>query len=199
MVVRQASGTPGISIVFLHGLGADEHDLMGLAGAFAPNHGIYSVRAPDRYGDGYQWFEIDWESETLISDPGEVDSAAKYVMAQIQDEQVVVLGFSQGGIMAQAIWRAYPSRVAGLMLLSTWPLAGAGPVVSPVPVLIQHGELDPIVPVRAADLLADVWLGDRVELKKYAMAHQISAESIQDLSRWFVNSFGDGFEREGVG
>ena len=186
-------------VVLLHGLGADEHDLAGLAPAFPPNHSIFSVRAPLRYGDGFQWFEIDWESETLVANPGEIDSAASYVSQQLPSVPSVVLGFSQGGVIAQAVQRQFPEKVAGLILLSTWPLFHLLPFQSPVPVLIQHGELDPIVPVRAADLLADTWQGDQVQVQKYGMAHQITNDSLFDISQWFVRHFGDTDRRANVG
>ncbi len=191
MVVRQAVGDSRTPLVFLHGLGADEHDLMGLASAFSPQHPIYSVRAPSRYGDGYQWFEIDWESESRVADPGEIEAAGRYVIDQLPNEPVVCLGFSQGGIIAQEILRAFPNRVSGLILLSTWPLPGLEPRQADVPILLQHGNLDPVVPVRAVDLLAETWLGDEVSLMKYPMAHQISAASLNDLSHWFAKRFGD--------
>ena len=199
LVVRNAVGNPGVPLVLLHGLGADEHDLMGLAAAFPPSHPIYSLRAPSRYGDGYQWFEIDWDSETLVANEGEIASAGRYVVNQLPAGPLVFLGFSQGGIIAQEVLRAFPDRVAGLILLSTWPLPGLAPVDSAVPILIQHGQLDPVVPVRAADLLTQVWRGEDVSVVRYAMAHQISAASLNDISQWFTNRFGDASSDRNVG
>ncbi len=199
LVDKKAIGEAKIPVVLLHGLGADEHDLMGLAAAFAPQHPVLSLRAPGRYGDGYQWFEIDWESETLVADPGEIESAGRYVINHLPSGPFVCLGFSQGGIIAQELLRAFPDRVAGLVLVSTWPLPGLASARAKVPILLQHGELDPIVPVRAADLLSDIWLGDDVSLMKYPMAHQISTASLNDISRWFAERFGDSSSPRSVG
>src|SRR4029453_12262584 len=53
-------------LVLLHGIGANENDLVPLAGAFDPRLLVGSVRAPRPYHAGFAWFGLDFPA------PGEV-------------------------------------------------------------------------------------------------------------------------------
>src|SRR6185437_8113409 len=58
-------------LVLLHGLGADEHDLLGLASGLDPRLHVLSLRAPhETTSGGYAWFPIDFlpDGRRLIGD-----------------------------------------------------------------------------------------------------------------------------------
>lgn len=179
----------GPSVVLLHGLGADENDLWDLRELFPAAQSVTSLRAPHRYGLGFQWFEIDWTSKTFIADLGEVNLSADRILGSLGPDPVVIVGFSQGGIMAQAVATRYPERIAGLALLSTWPLVDAKFATGPV--LIQHGNQDPVIPVAAASALMNVF-STNGQLETYDMAHGINMDSAEGLSEWYGANFLDG-------
>ena len=58
--------------------------------------------------------------------------------------------------------------------------------VTGFPVLVQHGSADPVVPVsfghKARDLLAG--LGMDVSFAEYPIGHEISPQSLADLTGW---------------
>lgn len=108
-------------------------------------------------------------------------------------EDTLVGGFSQGAGLALAVGLATSvrPRVAGVMCLSgympdhagvDWDLAAA----RSVPVLVQHGTEDPMVPVErgreVAGRLRDAGLA--VTYEEYPMGHDISIESLTGMRAW---------------
>jgi phospholipase/carboxylesterase len=66
----------------------------------------------------------------------------------IDPKKVVVLGFSQGGVMAHSLALVNPERFAGLAVLSSWlpremvAQLEIGSAVQSLPTLVQHGTQD---------------------------------------------------------
>ena len=169
-----ASGYADSLVVFLHGYGADGNDLIGLADALGPhlpNTRFLAPNAPQRSVAnpfGYQWFPIPWldgSSEAAARD----QAAASFVLldawldgvATMPPERTVLFGFSQGTMMALQVGLRRAAPFAGIVgfsgrLLSPERLAAE--IVSRPPVLLVHGDDDPMVPVaslkEAADALA---------------------------------------------
>jgi phospholipase/carboxylesterase len=110
----------------------------------------------------------------------------------VDPRKVVMLGFSQGGVLAYIAALGAPARFAGLAALSSWlppalvaglaPDAGRGEL----PVLVQHGSADEIIAVARAHGSVETLreLGAHPTYREYPMGHEISAASLGDLSRW---------------
>lgn len=151
-------------VVFLHGYGADGADLLGLSGPLAPHlprTAFYAPDAPERCVNnpmGFQWFPIPWLD-------GSTEAAARASMAQsVQDldafldtvlaaegltpDRMVVVGFSQGTMMALHVLPRRDKRVAGIVGISGRLLAPEllDEVRVRPPVLLVHGDQDPMVP-----------------------------------------------------
>lgn len=159
------SGEVGSVVIFLHGYGADGSDLLGLADPLAehlPDTVFYAPNAPERcIGNpmGYQWFPIPWidgsseeESETgMLAAADDLNGYLDSVMVDedVLPEQVVVLGFSQGTMMALHVLPRREDPVAGIVGISgrlLRPELLADEVVSKPPVLLIHGDQDEVVP-----------------------------------------------------
>ncbi len=159
------SGTTRSAILFLHGYGADGADLLGLAdplGPHLPDTVFVAPNAPERCSGnpfGYQWFPIPWldgSSEQAASEG--MAQAARDLDAFIDDtldaeglgpDQLGVIGFSQGTMMALHVLPRRAAPVAGLAGFSGRLLAPellAAEVVSRPPVLLVHGDSDEMVP-----------------------------------------------------
>jgi phospholipase/carboxylesterase len=119
-----------------------------------------------------------------------LDTAAKRY--PIDQRQLMVLGFSQGGVMAYSLGLGDPQRFAALAALSTWlppelldnlPDATA---VQRLPILVQHGSRDELVQVDRARQSVERLRQWRMPLtyREYEMGHEISARSLTDLSTW---------------
>lgn len=152
-------------VIFLHGYGADGADLLGLADVLAPHlPGVAFVApdAPERCvggGFGFQWFPIPWldGSPQAAAEAGLVAAAedlngfldAQLAAEGLTPDRLVLVGFSQGAMMSLhvAVRRAEP--VAGVVAISGRLLAPErleADAVSKPPVLLVHGDQDPVVP-----------------------------------------------------
>ena len=159
------SGEARSLVVFLHGYGADGADLLGLADPLSPHLPDTVFIAPDApepcAGNpfGRQWFPIPWldgSSEAEASDgmARASDDLNAFLDAQLSGEgmlpdQLSVFGFSQGTMMALHVLPRRPAPVAGIVAFSGRLLAPerlAAEAVSKPPVLLVHGDEDPMVP-----------------------------------------------------
>lgn len=152
-------------IVFLHGYGADGSDLLGLADPMAPHLPGMAFVAPDAPercaggGFGYQWFPIPWldGSSQAAADAGLEASTLDldaFLDARLDEEgltadQLVLVGFSQGAMMSMHVAPRRSREVAGIVAISGRllrpELLAAEARVKP-PVLLIHGDQDPVVP-----------------------------------------------------
>ena len=104
----------------------------------------------------------------------------------------MLLGFSQGGVLAYRLALAAPRRFAGLAALSSWlppQMLATIPEADgrdELPTLVQHGTADEIIAVARAQQSIDALRALRVPAiyREYEMGHEISADSLADLSQW---------------
>jgi phospholipase/carboxylesterase len=106
-------------ILLLHGYGADERDLPELM-SYLPKLAWFSPSAPLAAGDGYSWYSTVNLLEPSVEELAEVtQSLWDWVDENIAAEQkIIVIGFSQGGLMATQLLRTRPERIAGTVILS---------------------------------------------------------------------------------
>jgi phospholipase/carboxylesterase len=203
--VYEPQGTgPHPTILALHGWGANALDLLGLAPYVCG--GQFLVLCPQGplqvplggAAVGYGWFPItmggplDLEATLAVREELRAFIADAVQRYPIDEKKFLVLGFSQGGLMAYSLGLAEPQRFAALAALSSWlpqELLSALPDVSQaeqLPVLIQHGSQDELVDVSKARQSVETLRALRIPLtyREYDMGHQISARSIADMSAW---------------
>ena len=160
-----ASGVTKSLVVFLHGYGADGADLLGLADPLAPHLPDTAFLAPDApepcVGNpfGRQWFPIPWldGSSEAAAAAGLEASAADlnaFLDARLEEEglsprALALVGFSQGAMMSLHVAPRRAEAVAGIVAISGRllrpELLVSEAVVKP-PVLLIHGDADPVVP-----------------------------------------------------
>ena len=154
-------------VILLHGVGADGDDLIGLAPVLAqvlPDAEFLAPNAPepcDMAPMGYQWFSLQDRSPEKIE--AGVRAVAPLVDAfidasctarEIAPERVALLGFSQGCMMSLFVGLRRPTVLAAILGYSGALVAAAKlpeEIVSRPPVLLVHGEADPVVPFQAFD------------------------------------------------
>ena len=162
---KAKSGTASSLVVFLHGYGADGNDLIGIADVLAdhlPDTAFQAPNAPERCRNnpaGYQWFPIPWmdgssEVEAGIGLARSVDLLSRHLdglpqATGIGADRTVLFGFSQGTMMALhvALRRAVPvAGIAGFSGRLLQPENLAAEIAAKPPVLLVHGDQDPLVP-----------------------------------------------------
>ncbi len=150
-------------VIFLHGVGADGFDLMGLSDEVAeilPNAMFLSPHAPfpyDEFSSGYQWFSLrDRSDEKLYQ---ETQKSIPILKAYIDEnlskhnlsyKDLVLIGFSQGTMMALQIAPRLPEKcfaVIGFSGALVSPETLASEAKSKPPIFLSHGDEDQVVPI----------------------------------------------------
>jgi phospholipase/carboxylesterase len=160
-----SGGEPAELVVLLHGVGADGNDLIALAPAVAsslPGARFVAPNAPEPYDMapfGHQWFSL------RDFDPGRMAAGAsaaaplldrfiddELAAAGLTDEDLAIVGFSQGTMMALHVAlrrKRPPAAVVGFSGALLAPDRLASEITVRPPVLLIHGEADPVVPAQA--------------------------------------------------
>ncbi len=193
-------------LLLLHGIGSNEEDLFGLAPYLDERLVVVSARAPVAldYG-GYGWFRIEFTPRGMVADieqankslrllPGFVDELIEAYGADAG--RVYLMGFSQGAMMSLALTLTSPEKVAGLVAMSgrlprqVLELEPDRDALSGKPVLVTHGLYDPVLPVENGRAVRDYLAGLPVELtyREYPMRHEVSAESLRDVTAWLTRT-----------
>ncbi|MFZ7087301.1 alpha/beta hydrolase [Curtobacterium sp. RRHDQ10] len=180
-------------LVLLHGVGSDEHDLMGLAPGLPPSWALASPRAPLPHGPGHAWYPL---STPGAPDPTAVDDAVEAVLTWLDTVapahgRVALLGFSQGGSMAVQALRARPTAFEAVVSLSGFVVPGADhrddAVAAARPRLfIGHGDRDPVIPP-AATARTSAWAAAHTAVtdRTYAgLGHGVATEELADVHRF---------------
>ena len=201
---------PQLSVLWLHGLGADGHDFEPIV----PELGLkFAVRfvfphAPVRpvtINGGMAmraWYDIlGFDAEAEEDAAGIRASAAavtglidREIERGVPSERIVLAGFSQGGAIALHTALREPRALAGVLALSTYlPLAST--VVSErsaanagVPIFMAHGTADSVLPLALAEFSCRTLeaLGYAIEWHAYSMAHSVCLEEVSAVGAWLA-------------
>lgn len=193
---RSASANPP-TLILMHGLGADEHDLLDLGAELDDRLRVVSLRAPREYDfGGFAWFDVAWDEAGVHVNQDQAVESLGLLLDELSgltegSGPVFVAGFSQGAMMSLGLAMAMPERLAGAMLFSGRVLPRFVPDEPPpdlarLPFLVQHGTLDQVLPVdggRALRKLLEGY-GCPVDYREYPMGHEISPQSFADAKTW---------------
>ncbi|MDN6275229.1 alpha/beta hydrolase [Psychrobacter sp.] len=196
------------AVIWLHGLGASGHDFepvvpqLGLSDDMAVRFIFpHAPKRPVTVNGGMvmpAWYDILEMSLERKVDIAQIETSAQQindliareVERGVTPEHIVIAGFSQGGAVAYHVALSHPKRLAGLMTLSTYLATDDHIEYSEankeMPILIEHGSHDPVVPVvlgeQAQQLLSGK--GYSVAYHTYPMAHQVCMPQIQNIGKW---------------
>jgi phospholipase/carboxylesterase len=199
-------------VIWLHGLGDS-------GAGFAPivpelglpkNHSVRFVfpHAPEQpvtINQGYvmrSWYDIkSMDLHNRADMDGVLESEIK-VKALIQEQidsgipaaNIVLAGFSQGGVVGMFTGLRYPEKLAGIMALSCYlPTADALPeqlsaANSNTAILQQHGDNDDVVPLSAGKMANTLLVAKNYPVKwqTYPMAHSVHPTQIRDIAAWLT-------------
>lgn len=189
-------------LILLHGIGADENDLFGLAPFLDERFFIISVQAPFvlPYG-GFAWFELFIEPNKPIDYNAKQFEQSRQMIFEFVDEvvaehdldsaRVYLCGFSQGSMMSLSAALSKPEKFAGVVAMSGRAVTEMlhddnFDVLKAFPILVTHGTFDPVLPIENGRATKEILsrLPVCLEYKEYEMAHEISQESLRDVSKW---------------
>jgi phospholipase/carboxylesterase len=195
-------------VIFLHGYGANKHDLMGLAPEFAkviPNAHFISVDAPypweGDYPDTYQWFSLRIMHEIVILPQVIAVNKVldKFINEQLQrfdlkDKDLILISFSQGAMIAtyHALRRdkeiacviSFSGKVLGIKKLEK-------ELKSKPKIFLSHGNVDTMVPPDSLYEAEEVLNKFGVYNEAYminGLSHGINAEVINKAKEFISNN-----------
>ena len=189
-------------LLLLHGLGSNEQDLFSLTPYLDERLLIVSARAPiPLFPGGYAWFQIDFTPYGIRMHADEAEQSRLILLAfldylveryKADPERVYLGGFSQGAMMSLHIALTHPEKVAGVVAMSGRVLPEALPhrvapeALQDLPIFMSHGIYDNVLPVEDARAAEEYLAKLPVALtyKEYPMAHEISLESLKDMTAW---------------
>jgi len=201
---------PTLSIIWLHGLGADGNDFVPIVPELKlpPMLAVRFVfpHAPVRrvtINNGMAmraWYDIaaaDLASRADVAGILQSHAQLEALIAREKDRgvaasRIVLAGFSQGGVIALHTGLRHPERLAGIAALSTYlaladrmPAEASGANLD-VPIFMAHGTADPVVRFEWGDASrrALEGAGYNVEWHAYRMEHSVCLEEITDLATW---------------
>ena len=198
------------TVLWLHGLGADGHDLEHVV----PPLGLPDVRfvfphAPSRpvtiNGGSVMraWYDIlTWDAVPGREDPQHIRESSKHIAALIDrevarghtPERIVLAGFSQGAAMALHVGLRYPQTLAGILALSGYLVlpdtveAESHPANAMTPTLSCHGTWDDVVPLERGQLAHEALArgGRPAEWCTFPMAHELCMEEVECIGDWLA-------------
>jgi phospholipase/carboxylesterase len=205
-------------IVMIHGLGGDEN-VMWIFEYVLPKYAtVIAPRAPiwiepntpyaEEASGGYSWLRpapLPRPDRSTLKQS--LEMLRKFIEAaitkyQAAQNQIYLLGFSQGAALGYALSLAIPDRVNGVIALAGFmpeSMEKASPPdveVSDLPkhgYLILHGLEDDRVPIAYARQARSILqsIGAKVEYHEYPIGHKISPQGLKDIEMWLKRSTGD--------
>lgn len=201
---------PTHSIIWMHGLGADGKDFVPIIEELDLPKAIairfifpHAPKQPVTVNGGFimrAWYDIRSADLDHAEDEVGLKRSEQLIMQLIEKEKsrgvasenIVLAGFSQGGVMSLFVGLRYAEKLGGVMVLSGYlPLAhqfesSAHLVNHTTPIFIGHGNEDMIVPIQLANKSKQqlITQGYLVEWHEYNMAHSVCNDELTDISKW---------------
>ena len=201
------------SIIWLHGLGADGHDFESIVPQLRlkaqkhihfvfPNAPIQpvTINGGMKMRSWYDILEMSLVRKVDIDGIYQSASAINILIEQeiaqgIAAENILLAGFSQGGLIALHTGLRYPQKLAGIIALSTYfptvdTLKTEGSAANQaIPIFMAHGTMDSVVgmPAGKAAFEALKAMQYRISWYQYPMDHSVCMEEVVDIAS-FINT-----------
>lgn len=197
-------------VIWLHGLGDSGDGFAPIVPALnlPADHGIrfifpHAPQQPVTINQGYvmrSWYDIkSMDLHNRADMAGVVESEAKVkgliqeqIDAGIAPSNIVLAGFSQGGVLSLFTGLRYSEKLAGILALSCYlPTADSLPEQSheankATEILQHHGKQDEVVPFSAGQTAHQLLVeaNYKTHWQSYAMGHNLIPEQISDIATW---------------
>jgi phospholipase/carboxylesterase len=131
------------------------------------------------------------DEEGLLASASEISGFIENEIKRgVDSRRIIIIGFSQGGAVAYQAALSHPDPLGGLLAMSSYFATSDSIQFNEanrrIPLEIQHGVYDPVVPESlgktAAALLQDK--GYAVNYRSYPMEHGVCPQQIVDISKW---------------
>jgi phospholipase/carboxylesterase len=184
-------------VLVIHGFGGNEKNLVPFWEKLRFDHcravfpeALYQV--PKEKGGGYAWYHILFSNnrEDIVASRKHLDKVIQHYLADMpgKGHPVVLMGFSQGGVMSLETGLNYDGKLAAIVSMSGYMPEPSKTLKSPeapvsTPILLVHGIQDSVVPISMARQVNDILLaaGFHPLLKEFTMNHEITSQSLRTV------------------
>ena len=179
-----SNSRPNALVVLIHGYGSNGNDLISLAAMIQPSlrdAAFVAPNAPSQISGmvaAHQWWPIETFSMAeraagaAVAAPGlDAFITEELERAQLASDRLLLVGFSQGTMMALHVGLRRPDPVAGVIGISGMLVAPERlklDIHSRPPVLLIHGTEDDVVPFRSMELASTVLAEVGVSVETHA-------------------------------
>lgn len=202
-IIRESSIKENAPVIFLfHGYGSDENDLFSFAQELPEELFIISVRAPypmQPYGNA--WYAINFDAEKGKWSDNEQAIQSRDLIATFLDEAIVkypidnnnitLLGFSQGTILSYAVALTYPEKIKNVIALSGYINEDLFKVKSAesyshLNFYCSHGSVDQVIPVDWARKTPDFLnaLNIKHKYSEFPVGHGVAPQNFYEFRTW---------------
>lgn len=181
-------------ILLLHGTGGDEHSLVELATAIAPNSSLLGIRGKVSEGGANRYFRRFAEGQfDLVDLEKQTDNLLEEVKEligtyQLDLSQMIILGYSNGANIGAHLMLAREGGFTRGLLFHPMSLGKHDHhfPLSESKVWLSYGELDPIVPVETFEELVQAFAERKASVTAYraAISHGLTREELASAKQW---------------
>ena len=193
----------GKILIMLHGYGSNYNDLISLSDFFGDDYMYISIQANHPLDlNSYCWWTLHFDSDhTLKSDFDQakysVDNLNIFIQNEIiqkhniKSENIVLLGFSQGAMLAYALSLNFYDKYKKVIALS-----GKIPeeIIKPGSIdkykdhkfYCSHGVLDQTIPITYSRNASNWFKKNKIDHKyqEFESQHNLSMENIEAVKHW---------------
>tara|TARA_R100001369_G_scaffold38830_1_gene64738 strand:+ start:2596 stop:3243 length:648 start_codon:yes stop_codon:yes gene_type:complete len=203
-IIKPSSLTKKAPVIFMfHGYGSDENDLFSFATELDDKYMIISVRAPQPmqpYGNA--WYTINFDAaggkfsneEEAIESRDKISNFIDEALKAypIDEDNVTLLGFSQGTILSYAVALSYPEKIKRVVALSGY--VNEDILVegyqdndfSNLSFYCSHGSVDQVIPIdwaRKAKPFLDQ-LNIKYKYSEFPVGHGVAPQNFYEFKTW---------------
>ena len=194
-LIYERADYPSPPLILLHGSGGDETSLVSLADAIAPQRPYMALRGGVEWEGGFAFFRRNPDRSLDHADLDEQTERLCRFIAMAMERNLlaqppVLLGFSNGAIMAASILQRQPELASAAILMR--PLSPAPdakfPSMPALPIFITSGEHDQRRDPGDAELVRQQFANASADVSALVLPtghdlHQDEAEIIRD---WLI-------------
>lgn len=187
------------TLLMLHGTGGDEHSLLQLGAALAPDAALLSPRGQVMEGASPRFFrrlaEGVFDMEDLVFRTHELAEWVAAAAAEygLDTQKIVAVGYSNGANIAGSLMFLHPDLLRYAVLLR--PMLPLTPEVAPdlsgASVLVAAGKFDPLIPARETARLIDALTqyGANVTVETQQTDHRLTNNDVMAAEYWLKQIF----------
>ncbi|MDX1470596.1 MAG: alpha/beta fold hydrolase [Flavobacteriaceae bacterium] len=193
-------------LIMLHGYGSDENDLFSFSSELPEELFIISLQAPYQMNPyGNAWYAINFDAdqnkwndnEQARESRDKVSEFIDYAVKKypVYQDNVTLLGFSQGTILSYGVALCYPDKVKNIVAISGYvneeiiPKDLKNHDYTHLDFFCSHGSVDQVIPVDWARVVPKFLSALNIShvYKEYPVGHGVSPENFWDLKKWLLD------------